>query len=134
MIGNGFTDKPDYDYEIPVYVDHVLGVMDHFGIDAAIFIGMSLGAWVAARIAVDHPERVDRLVLMSPAGLIATASNMARIRAERTKAVDDPSWESIHAVFDHLIADESQPHPRPHRAAPGDLPAAATRERPSTTC
>jgi 2-hydroxy-6-oxonona-2,4-dienedioate hydrolase len=106
MIGNGFTDKPDYDYEIPVYVAHVLGVMDHFGISHASFIGMSLGAWVSARIAVDHPERMDRLVLLSPAGLVATASNMARIRAERTKAVDDPSWESIKAVFDHLIADE----------------------------
>src|ERR1700761_6347299 len=27
MVGNGFSDKPDYDYEISVYVDHVLGVM-----------------------------------------------------------------------------------------------------------
>jgi 2-hydroxy-6-oxonona-2,4-dienedioate hydrolase len=107
MIGNGFTDKPDYDYEIAIYVRHVLGVLDHFRITEASYIGMSLGAWVAARIAVDHPERMQRLVLMSPAGLIATASNMARIRAERTKAVDDPSWESIHAVFEHLIADEA---------------------------
>jgi pimeloyl-ACP methyl ester carboxylesterase len=106
MIGNGFTDKPDYDYEIAIYVRHVLGVLDALGIQHASFIGMSLGAWVAARIAVDQPDRMDRLVLMSPAGLIATASNMARIRAERTKAVQDPSWESIHAVFEHLIADE----------------------------
>ncbi|MCW2530163.1 MAG: hsaD 3, partial [Pseudonocardiales bacterium] len=106
MIGNGFSDKPDYDYEISTYVDHVLGVMDQLGIQKASFIGMSLGAWVSARIAVSHPERLDRLILMSPAGLIATASNMARIRAERTKAVEDPSWESIHAVFEHLIADE----------------------------
>jgi 2-hydroxy-6-oxonona-2,4-dienedioate hydrolase len=106
MIGNGFTDKPDYDYEISVYVRHVLGVLDLLGVERASFIGMSLGAWVSARIAVDHPERLDRLVLMSPAGLVATASNMARIRAERTRAVEDPSWESIHAVFEHLIADE----------------------------
>jgi 2-hydroxy-6-oxonona-2,4-dienedioate hydrolase len=106
MIGNGFTDKPDYDYEISVYVRHVLGVLDALGIRRASFIGMSLGAWAAARVAVDHPNRVDRLILMSPAGLVATASNMARIRAERTRAVEDPSWESIHAVFEHLIADE----------------------------
>jgi 2-hydroxy-6-oxonona-2,4-dienedioate hydrolase len=106
MIGNGFTAKPDYDYEIPIYVAHVLGVLDALGVARASFIGMSLGAWVAARIAVDHPERLDRLILMSPAGLVATASNMARIRAERTRAVEDPSWESIHAVFEHLIAEE----------------------------
>jgi len=106
MVGNGFSDKPDYDYEISVYVRHVLGVMDAVGMAHAGFVGMSLGAWVAARIAVDHPDRMDRLVLMSPAGLVATASNMARIRAERTRAVEDPSWASIKAVFDHLIADE----------------------------
>ena len=32
---------------------------------------------------------------------------MARIRAERTKAVNEPTWESLHAVFAHLIADEA---------------------------
>jgi 2-hydroxy-6-oxonona-2,4-dienedioate hydrolase len=106
MIGNGFSDKPDYDYEIAVYVRQVLAVLDHFGLPKASVIGMSLGAWVAARLGLDAPGRVDRLILMSPAGLIATTSNMARIRAERTRAVEDPSWESIKAMFDHLIAEE----------------------------
>jgi 2-hydroxy-6-oxonona-2,4-dienedioate hydrolase len=107
MIGNGFTGKPDYDYEIPVYVAHVAGVLDALGLHSASLIGMSLGSWVAARFALEHPERADKLVLMSPAGLIATAENMARIRAERTRAVENPSWESIKAMFDHLIADEN---------------------------
>lgn len=107
MVGNGFSEKPDYDYEIPVYVRQALGVLDHFGIEKAHFIGMSLGAWVCAATAVSHPERVDRMILMSPAGLIATASNMARIRAERTAAVQNPTWDSIHKVFAHLIAEEA---------------------------
>lgn len=109
MIGNGFSSKPDTDYEIAVYVDHVLAVMDAFGIDKASFIGVSLGSWVSARLAHDHPERADKLVFVATAGLIATASNMARIRAERTKAVQDPTWESIKAMFEHLIA---EPHNR----------------------
>jgi 2-hydroxy-6-oxonona-2,4-dienedioate hydrolase len=106
MVGNGFSDKPDYDYEIAVYVEHVLGVMDHFGMTSANFVAMSLGAFVASAMAVGHPGRVDRVVLMSPAGREASASNMARIRAERTKAVNEPTWDSLHAVFAHLIADE----------------------------
>ena len=106
MVGNGFSDRPDYDYEIAVYVGHIAGLLDALGIERASFIGMSLGAWVAARFALDHPERTDKLILQSPAGLIATASNMARIRAERTAAVENPTWESIKAMFDHLIADE----------------------------
>ncbi|MDH3047291.1 alpha/beta fold hydrolase [Gordonia alkanivorans] len=107
MVGNGFSDKPDYDYEISVYVKQILGVMDYFGMASAHFIGMSLGAWVSAAMAVEHPDRVDKVILMSPAGLIATASNMARIRSERTAAVNNPTWDSIHAVFEHLIADEA---------------------------
>ena len=43
---------------------------------------------------------------MSPAGLVATESNMQRIRAERTAAVDNPTWATIKGLFDHLIADE----------------------------
>src|SRR5690554_2995097 len=35
LVGNGFSDKPDYDYEISVYIKHVLGVMDHFGVERA---------------------------------------------------------------------------------------------------
>lgn len=108
MVGNGFSDKPDYDYEISVYVKHIRGVMNQLGIEHAHLIGMSLGAWVAARIARDHPEIVDKVVLMSPAGLIATRDNMARIRAERTRAVENPEWDSIKAMFDHLIADEDR--------------------------
>jgi len=108
MIGNGFTDKPDYDYEISVYIAHVRGVMRTLAIEHAHFVGMSLGAWVAAKIAQLHPEIVDKLILMSPAGLIATKDNMARIRAERTKAVQNPEWDSIKAMFDHLIADEER--------------------------
>ncbi|MBW0103996.1 alpha/beta fold hydrolase [Pseudonocardia sp. KRD291] len=106
MVGNGFSDKPDHDYEIAVYLRQVRAVLDAFGFTSAALVGMSLGAWVAAALAVEDPERVEKLILMSPAGLVATASNMARIRAERTRAVENPEWNSIKAMFDHLIADE----------------------------
>jgi 2-hydroxy-6-oxonona-2,4-dienedioate hydrolase len=109
MIGNGFSSKPDLDYEIAVYVDHVRATMAAFGIGRASFLGVSLGSWVAARLALDHPDQVDKLVFMATSGLIATVSNMERIRAERTKAVNDPSWSSIKAMFEHLIA---EPHNR----------------------
>ena len=107
MVGNGFSGKPDRDYEIPGYVDHVTAVMDELEIAKASLLGTSLGSWVAARFALTHPGRTDRLVLMSPAGLMATAGNMARIRAERTRAVHNPDWDSIKAIFVNLIAEEA---------------------------
>ena len=106
FVGNGFSGRPDHDYEIAHYVDHTLAVMEVLGIERAHLLGTSLGSWVAAAIALRHPDRVDRLVLMSVAGLVASEENMQRIIATRMRAVEDPNWPSIAAMFDHLIAAE----------------------------
>ena len=106
MVGNGFTDRPDTGYEIPLYVEHVGAVMDALGIEKASLGGTSLGSWVAAAFALRSPNRVDKLLLMSVAGLVASAENMARIRVQRRAAVENPAWATIKAMFDHLLADE----------------------------
>jgi 2-hydroxy-6-oxonona-2,4-dienedioate hydrolase len=106
MIGSGFSDKPDKDYEIADYVTHILAFMDAIGVTRASFIGVSLGAWIAARLASSRPERVNKIVLLAASGMLAHTQTMDRIRSTRTKAVDDPSWENIKAVFEPLIYDE----------------------------
>ena len=106
MIGSGFTDKPDRDYEVADYVTHVRDFMDAVGLERAALIGCSLGSWVAARFAQTHPGRLSALVMLSSAGLFANAANMNRIRSARTAAVDNPSWENIKPIFDHLIHEE----------------------------
>jgi 2-hydroxy-6-oxonona-2,4-dienedioate hydrolase len=106
LVGNGFSDRPDIGYEIPLYVSHVAAVMDAFGVEQAHLLGTSLGSWIAAAFAIVHPERVNKLVFMSTAGLVATAENMARIRATRRRAVENPDWATIKAMFDHLLNDE----------------------------
>jgi 2-hydroxy-6-oxonona-2,4-dienedioate hydrolase len=107
LVGNGFSDRPDYGYEIPLYVKHTLAVMDALGVSKASFGGTSMGSWIAAAIALEHPERVERLLLMSVAGLVASADNMERIRKQRRAAVENPDWQTIKAMFEHLMADES---------------------------
>ena len=63
MLGHGYTDKPGHPLEVSHYVGHLTAVLDAIGADRAHISGESLGGWVAARAAVDHPDRVDRLVL-----------------------------------------------------------------------
>ena len=106
MVGNGFSGRPDYDYEIPRYVEHALAAMNSLGITRAHLLGTSLGSWVAAALALRHPDRVEKMVLMSVAGLVASAENMQRIIETRMRAVENPEWDSIKAMFDHLLADE----------------------------
>ena len=49
-------------------VFHTLDVMDALGLPRADVVGLSLGGWLAAELAVRHPERVQRLVLVDAAG------------------------------------------------------------------
>ena len=43
----------------------VVGLLDHLKIDKAILVGYSMGGATAIRIAIDHPERVERIVAAS---------------------------------------------------------------------
>jgi pimeloyl-ACP methyl ester carboxylesterase len=48
----------------------VLATLTDLGIERTHLVGNSYGGGVAMRIAVTHPERVDRLVLMAPGGVL----------------------------------------------------------------
>jgi pimeloyl-ACP methyl ester carboxylesterase len=58
--GNDFSDSHD--------LAVILGLLDRLDIPKASFIGNSLGGKLAWRIASDYPERVEKLVLISPDG------------------------------------------------------------------
>jgi 3-oxoadipate enol-lactonase len=51
-------------YEIADLARDVVAVLDHAGIERAHVLGASLGGMVAQELAVEYPERVDRLVLV----------------------------------------------------------------------
>ncbi len=51
------------------YVKWVTEVLDGLGVDRASFVGISLGGWLAAQVAIRRPDRVNRLVLLSPSGI-----------------------------------------------------------------
>jgi 2-hydroxy-6-oxonona-2,4-dienedioate hydrolase len=92
MLGHGFTGKPDYPYEIPRYVEHLVAYMDACGIERAHLAGESLGGWVAAWLASEQPERVASLQLLCSGGTKANPAVMERIRSSTLQAVsgDDP--------------------------------------------
>ncbi|MFB0562334.1 MAG: alpha/beta fold hydrolase [Candidatus Lokiarchaeia archaeon] len=63
--GAGRTDKPAIDYSIEMFADDTLGLMDKLGIEKAHILGVSMGGLIGQEIALSHPERVDKLVLVS---------------------------------------------------------------------
>lgn len=108
LIGHGWTDKPESGYEIRDYAAHVLKVMDALGRTSASFSGESLGGWVAAYIAIHHPERVNRLVLNTAGGWTAHPEVMDRLKTLSMLAVNDPNPDRIRQRLEFLMHDKSK--------------------------
>ncbi|MDT5231292.1 MAG: 2-hydroxy-6-oxonona-2,4-dienedioate hydrolase [Mycobacterium sp.] len=108
MLGHGYTDKPGHPLEIVHYVDHLLAVLDAIGAERAYLSGESLGGWVVARAAVDHPDKVDRVVLNTAGGSQADPEVMQRIITLSMAAAEDPTWETVQARIKWLMADKSK--------------------------
>jgi pimeloyl-ACP methyl ester carboxylesterase len=69
LLGYGRSDKPNLTYSISLEEMTVLDFMHVVGVTRADLDGWSMGGWVAAKLAIDHPDAVDRLVLDDSAGI-----------------------------------------------------------------
>ncbi len=68
--GYGYSSKPtDVDYTLDYLAGCLVRFLDALGIGACALVGNSHGGALAIRLALDHPDRVQRLVLMAPGGL-----------------------------------------------------------------
>lgn len=108
MIGHGHTDKPGYPLEIEHYVTHLISFLDSVGAQRTHLSGESLGGWVAARAAIDCPDRVNRLVLNTAGGSQADLAVMNRIKILSMAAATDPTWEKVQDRIVWLMADKSK--------------------------
>jgi len=68
----GFGDSGDSDILVAMddYVLHYMDLFDALGLNGFALAGFSVGAWIAAEFAIRQPERIGRLVLVGPAGLV----------------------------------------------------------------
>jgi len=98
-------------------VFHVVDLLNTLGLTRLPIVGLSLGGWIAAELAVFHPERVEKLVLLDPVGLRVEGAPVAEFflagPAEarrllfhepesplaRTFVPDDPSPEVLDEVL-----------------------------------
>ncbi len=60
-------------------VDVLIALLDRLGIERATVVGNSIGGRIAWTFAAAHPERVDRLVLVSPDGFASPAFEYGRV-------------------------------------------------------
>ena len=63
--GVGQSDQPEGPYTTEMMAVDTIAVMDHAGIEKAHVAGISMGGAIAQTVALNYPERVDKLVLIS---------------------------------------------------------------------
>jgi pimeloyl-ACP methyl ester carboxylesterase len=65
--GRGYSDRPDVVYDQQLYQRQLLELADTLGLAAPFdLVGLSLGGGTAVNFTARHPQRVDKLVLISP--------------------------------------------------------------------
>lgn len=87
-----------------------LDLMNGLGIDRASMVGNSLGGGTALRIALDHPGRVEKLILMGPGGSLPATSTFPSEGLLRMITFYDgegPTIEKLNRVLDLLVFDRS---------------------------
>jgi len=70
MLGFGYSDKPaDIRYNMALWTDQLVAFMDALKIEKADLVGNSFGGGLAIAMAVKHPDRVRKMVLMGAMGV-----------------------------------------------------------------
>ena len=69
MFGFGYSDSKGRIDDKRVWVDQVASLLDGLGIDKVSIVGNSFGGGITLAFMIAHPDRVERAVLMGPAGL-----------------------------------------------------------------
>ncbi len=138
--GSGRSDLPPGSFSVADMARDILAVLDSAGTGRAHVMGVSLGGMVAQELAIDHPDRVGDLILVSTtpgwpfaypmpavsAALIATAGSLTREAAARRHAENALSARTVAdrpEVADRLVAVQrkgpADPRARTAQAAAG---------------
>ncbi len=79
LLGHGRSAKPRTDYSLGSHAATMRDLLVALGVERATVIGQSLGGGIAMQLAYQHPDRVERLVLVGSGGLGHEVSPVLRL-------------------------------------------------------
>lgn len=103
LAGFGFTQVPEgMHYSRQAWLDQIVAFLDALGLSRVHVIGNSFGGSMALALAIAHPERVNRLILMGSVG----------VKFDITEGLDavwgyEPSVDNMRVIMDYFAYDRS---------------------------
>jgi 4,5:9,10-diseco-3-hydroxy-5,9,17-trioxoandrosta-1(10),2-diene-4-oate hydrolase len=94
--GFGESPMPREKISIAGYGRQVDAFCDEVGIERAAVVGNSMGGFVAAEVAIQHPHRVEKLVLVSAAGITIEHQRNDRLLALMRRFEFALTWAATH--------------------------------------
>jgi 2-hydroxy-6-oxonona-2,4-dienedioate hydrolase len=113
FLWHGRSQTTGFNHEvIPSLIEQILDVMQQLNIPRAHFEGQSMGGWVAMQLALQHPDKVDRLILTTTMGYRPdphnlpeyTEPNWAANLPSSLEVLEQPSFEHVRQRMARILA------------------------------
>jgi len=107
QVGFGNSDKPIVNYRVATLVEFLDQFYQKLGIEKAILVGNSFGGWAAAAFAIAHPQKMDKLALVSAAGYSAKGYARGETLKELYPAFNPSTTADMKRLFELLFYDKA---------------------------
>ncbi len=104
--GFGYSDKPEMNYTIKFYWNFVSKFIEELNLAPVAVVGSSLGGHVAAEVAINRPDLVSKLVLISTPGALPRSFKGTPALKRYMKVIHARSMEQVRKA---LVAVDNKP-------------------------
>lgn len=102
IIGSGYSDKPTVEYTIDFFLEFILDFLGKLRIERMNLVGSSFGGFIAAEFAIRFANRVNKLILAAPAGIMRSST---RVLDQYIMAALYPTHDNALRAFKEMAFD-----------------------------
>jgi pimeloyl-ACP methyl ester carboxylesterase len=104
LVGFGYSDKPEVHYTMDFFVNFVSKFTDRLKMSNPTLIGASLGGHIAVETGLLHSRMLDKLILVSPAGILKEPTPALN---HYIAAAMYPTYENAKKAFEEMAGSTS---------------------------
>ncbi len=93
IIGFGYSDKPTVEYTMDFFIRFFKDFLENLNIDKLNIVGSSFGGHLATEFAIRYNDRVEKLVLAAPAGVMRSS----------TSALDQYIMAALYPTYENAL-------------------------------